>query len=306
MATRKTTGSWSWEAGGSTCTKKGGDSLAGRYNLFSLWPLTLAELGGRRRSLKDFRSDPARPVSEEGLQDLWERLGRLSGFPEPFLAKKPEIYRRWSSTYHQQLIREDIRDATDLKRIDDLEALAFLLPSRVGSPLSMESLSRDIEVSFKSIRSWIETLERFYICFRIYPWSRKIVRGLKKQGKLYLYDAPQIESRAALFENMVAMELRRAVSMWNEWGWSAFDIFYVRDKDGNEADFLLTENRKPFLLIEAKESETDAAGPLLKFQSQLKIPALQLVNRAGIYRRFARNGMPVTIVSAPRWLAGLP
>jgi predicted AAA+ superfamily ATPase len=286
--------------------QKGGDSLAGRYYLMSLWPLTLAELGGRRRSFAEFRRDLLAPVPEEGLQSLWEKLHSLSGFPEPYLSGSVETYRRWSNAYHQQLIREDIRDATDLKRLDDLEALSLLLPSRVGNPLSMESLARDIEVSFKSIRSWIEVFERFFICFRLQPWSERIARGLKKQSKLYLYDYPQIEPSAARFENMVALELRRAVSTWNEWGWGTFDLFFVRNKDGQEADFLLTERRKPLLLIEAKESDVEISDALMKFQSRLQVPALQLVNRSGIYRRFSQGQQAVAVMSAGRWLAGLP
>ena len=290
-----------------TLYQKGGDSLAGRYFPFSLWPLTLAELANRRRSLTDLKHDPlGTPESTEGLDALWDRLATLGGFPEPYLSASQDHYRRWSSSYAQQLIREDIRDATDIKRLDDVETLAFLLPPRVGSPLSIERLSGELEVSFNTTKAWIETFERFFLCFRLRPWVGKIYRGLKKQSKLYLYDYPQIESSAARFENMVALELKRAVSLWNEWGWGSYDLFYVRNKDGAECDFLLTEHRKPWLLIEVKEAETDLAPALVKFQDQLQIPALQLVNRPGICRRFKRGALEVGILSAPHWLSGLP
>ena len=105
---------------------------------------------------------------------------------------------------------------------------------------------------------------------------------------------------------MMVLELRRATSYWNEWGWGAFDLFYVRNKDGQEVNFLITERRKPWLLIEVKESETDLAPALAKFQDQLKVPALQLVNRPGITRRFKRGFLDVGILTASYWLAGLP
>jgi predicted AAA+ superfamily ATPase len=287
--------------------QKGGDSMAGRYFLFSLWPLTLAELAARRRSLEEFRRDPmGTPESSPDIEALWKKLSQISGFPEPYLSGSEDHYRRWSSAYAQQLIREDIRDATELKRLDDVEALSLLLPSRIGSPLSIESLSRDLEVSFNSVRSWIEVFERFFLCFRLQPWAGKVHRALKKQTKLYLFDYPQIESSSARFENMVALELRRAVSYWSEWGWGAFDLFYVRNRDGHEVDFLITERRKPWLLIEVKESEVDLAPALAKFQDQLRVPALQLVNRPGIARRFKRASLDVGILTASHWLAGLP
>jgi predicted AAA+ superfamily ATPase len=216
------------------------------------------------------------------------------------------VYRRWSSSYHQQLVREDIRDATDLKQLDDLEALSLLLPAKAGSPLSIESLARDIEVSFKSVQAWIEVLERFYLCFRVRPWHHKIARSLKKQAKLYLYDYPQVESPAVRFENMVAVELWRAVSHWNEWGWGVYALWYIRNKDGQEVDFLITERRRPWLLIEAKEAETEVAPALRKFQERLKIPALQLVNRPGVSRRDRRGGRDISVRTASDWLSGLP
>ena len=287
--------------------QKGGDSLAGRYFLFSLWPLTIAELAGSQRTLTAFRQDPlGMPRAQPELEALWKRLSELSGFPEPYLSDNADHYRRWSSAYAHQLVREDIRDATDIKRLDDLEALSLLLPSRVGSPLSIESLARDLEVSFNTVRSWIEAFERFFLCFRLRPWAGKIQRGLKKQTKLFLMDYPQIESSAARFENMVALELQRAVSYWNEWGWGTFDLFYVRNKDGQEVDFLITERRRPRLLIETKESDTEFAPALARFQDQLQVPALQLVNRPGIARRFKRGSLEAGILTATQWLAGLP
>jgi predicted AAA+ superfamily ATPase len=287
--------------------QKGGDSLAGRYFLFSLWPLTVAELANHRRELDEFRRDPLRmPEASSEVESIWTRLSQLSGFPEPYLSDSPAHYVRWSSAYAHQLIREDIRDATELKRLDDVEALSLLLPSRVGNPLSIESLARDLEVSFNTVSSWLEVFERFFLCFRLRPWAPKIQRSLKKQAKLFLMDYAQIESSSARFENMVALELQRAVSHWNDWGWGAFGLFYVRDKDGHEVDFLITERRKPWLLIEAKESETDLAPALTRFQDQLQIPALQLVNRPGIARRFKRGTLDATVATASQWLSGLP
>ena len=286
--------------------QKGGDSLAGRYFLFSLWPLTMAEMGGRQRTIAEFRADPlGKPAARRDDNAIWTRLSHLSGFPEPYLSDSADHYRRWSSAYAHQLVREDIRDATEIKRLDDVEALSLLLPSRVGSPLSIESLSRDLEVSFNTVRAWVEVFERFFLCFRLRPWTSKIQRGLTKQTKLFLMDYPQIESSAARFENMVALELRRAVSSWNEWGWGTFDLFYVRNRDGQEVDFLITERRKPMLLVETKESETDLAPALARFQDYLHVPAVQLVNRPGISRRFRRGPLEAAVLTASQWLAGL-
>jgi len=286
--------------------QRGGDSLAGRYFQFTLWPFTLAELAGRRRSFRDFLKDPLEVPDATGLERTWKRLSKLSGFPEPYLSGRETVYRRWASGYRQQLIREDIRNATEIKNIDDTDALFSLLPSKVGSPLSMDSLARDLQVSFNSIRDWLAVFEAFFLVFRISPWTQKISRAIVKEKKLYCYDPASVSLPAARFENMVALELFRAVSNWNELGLGDFELHYVRNRQKEEVDFLISKEKMPFLLVETKTAEEHPAKSLLRFQTMLDVPAVQLVDRPGL-RQIRSNGkQQVLVVTASHWLAGLP
>ena len=108
--------------------------MAGRYLLFHLFPFTLAELGSVRRPYEDFAADPFAVNDSAGaaLRDTWDALGTFSGFPEPFIAARAATYARWSNTYARQLIREDIRDLTDVRSVTAMETLFHLLPSRIG------------------------------------------------------------------------------------------------------------------------------------------------------------------------------
>ncbi|MEA1900517.1 MAG: DUF4143 domain-containing protein, partial [Thermodesulfobacteriota bacterium] len=212
----------------------------------------------------------------------------------------------WSNTYRKQLLREDIRDLASLRSIENVEILFSLLPSRIGRPLSMASLARDIHVSFDSVRSWIEIFENFFMVFRIPPWSQKISRAITKEKKLYLFDYAGIESQAAKFENMVALELLRAISNWNDLGLGNFFLHYLRNREKEEVDFLLSNNHNPFLLIEAKLSDDHAAKSLIKFQKILNIPAVQLVNKSGICKLVSNNNLKIMIISADHWLSLLP
>ena len=137
--------------------------MAGRYYLFHLWPLTLAELGEMRTSLDRFLEEPLQVATlhAEEMKSIWDRLSRFSGFPEPYLAAKPSTYRRWSATYHRRLVREDIRDLTDIRAVEDMETLFYLLPSRVGAPLSIPSLAMDLKVAYNTLRNWLSIFERF-------------------------------------------------------------------------------------------------------------------------------------------------
>ena len=288
--------------------RKGGDSLAGRYLLFHLWPFTLAELAGRRPTLEQFWSHPLEVAADAAgtAESIWRRLARFSGFPEPYVREAPAAYRRWSAAYHSQLIREDIRDLTGIVSVGSVETLFSLLPERVGSLLSVTALAEDLKVAYNTVQSWLEALERLYLTFSIAPWSRRIVRATHKARKLYLLDYAAIEDRASRFENMVGLELLRAVTAWNDAGHGAFGLHFVRNKEKEEADFLITEQGRPRLLVEAKVGDRSPAPALMKFQRQLGVPAVQLIDEGDTYRRMVNDSHPVLVAPAWLWLTRLP
>lgn len=288
--------------------RKGGDSLAGRYFLFHLWPFTIAEMGKRNVTIDSFLNNPLQMTVREGdaLKETWKRLSELSGFPEPYLTNKPTSYRRWSNTYSQQLIREDIRDMTDVKAIHDIEILYTLLPSKVGSPVSVPSFVRDLKASYNTIQNWLSIFERFFLIFSIGSWSRKIARAIQKERKVYLWDTPRIKEPAARFENMVALELWRAVTAWNDMGHGLFSLHFIKNKDKQEVDFLIANEHEPFLLVEAKLTDTQPSPALRKFQHALKVPAVQLTDEEGGYRLLTNEDQHILVAPAYQWLSQLP
>ncbi len=287
--------------------QKGGDSLAGRYFQFNLWPLTLAELIGKRLPFQMFLKDPLQTVAADMNADmLWEQMSRLSGFPEPYLSGSESIYRRWSQNYRQQIIREDIRNLTGIKNLDEVEVLFSLLPGRVGSPLSVASMARDLQISPTTAQAWVRTLESFYMVFLIKPWTKKIARAITKERKLYLFDYAEIPSPGAKFENMVALELLRAVSNWNDLGLGRFDLHYLRNREKEEVDFVISESQAPVLLVEAKLSDANLSPTLAKFQNLLKVPAIQLVQGTDTCKVITNGDQKILVTNATRWLPSLP
>lgn len=288
--------------------RKGGDSLAGRYFLHRLFPLTIAELGTTpRRTLEDFLSAPDElPAAAAASWDAWSALERLSGFPEPFSSGDESFYRRWAQTYRNQVIREDIRDLTQVHQVSRIETLAALLRERVGGLLSTNALREDMKTAFDTVKNWLEILQNFYLVFLLTPWSGSLARGLRKEPKLYFYDWAAVPDPAARFENLVAVHLLRAVTAWSEAGAGEFSLHFVRDREKSEVDFLLVRGKDPLVLIEAKLSETEPAPALIKMRKALGIPAIQLVNVPGISRKAAGKGEGILVASAERWLAGLP
>ncbi|MBI5024524.1 MAG: ATP-binding protein [Candidatus Omnitrophica bacterium] len=290
-------------------SRKAGDSLAGRFLKFHIFPLTLAELSGRRKALRDFVDHPLAgfdgPAAKEtarAFESLWE----FSGFPEPFMKARKDFWTAWSTAYGHQIVRDDLRTVADLRNLDVVETLFALVPSRVGSPLSMNNLAGDLQVAFETVKNWLLLFDSFYLTFRLSPWTAKISRSILKEKKIYLFNFPVIEDDSARFENLAALEFLRAVETWNDRGFGKFSLHYLRNKDKQEVDFLLAEGNRPFLLIETKLSDEAPAANLRAFQNLLNIPAVQLIKKEGVKKVYKNGKNDILVVTAHRWLSSLP
>ena len=73
-----------------------------------------------------------------------------------------------------------------------------------------------------------------------------------------------------------------AVTLWNDAGYGAFSLHFIRDKEKREVDFLIADERKPLLLVETKLYGTSPPESLVRFQNTLGVPAVQLVNSSAL------------------------
>ncbi|HAK97192.1 MAG TPA: AAA family ATPase [Planctomycetes bacterium] len=277
-----------------------GESLFGRHELLRLHPFSVGEL--THGELRPPPGDWLRPGDARPQPGTWARLERSSGFPEPYTRDDILQKRRWSNRRRTLLVEEDVGDLSQIRALTLLEHLALLLPSRVGSPLSVNGLREELGVAHATAGVWLDVLERLYYCFRIPPYHRRVARSLRKERKLYLWDWTDIEDPGARFENMVAAHLLKAVHAWSDVGYGAFDLRYWRDKDGNEVDFVVTERGRPLVIFECRAADAAFSKPLCGLAARLGgIPHVQLVASfdGDVTRRGGR------IVQADRYLANL-
>ncbi len=247
--------------------RRGGDSLMGRYFLYRIHPLSVAELK-HDEICEDLLRKPERPDSVQ-----WETLFRFGGFPEPFSRADTRFYNRWQNLRLEQLFKEDIRNLEQVQDIAQLELLAFQIRSYASKQLSYNSLANKVRISDPTVRRWIRILEQFYYCFTLTPYSQNVARSILKEPKVYLRDWSMVDDPGARVENFLACHLLKAVEFWNDAGLGSFALHYVRDKEQREVDFLIVKDRIPWILIEAKKSASDGLNPALGyFQKQLKVP----------------------------------
>ncbi len=281
--------------------RKGGDSLQGRYHHYRLHPFSYREALGERTGDVPTPKEELR-IPSKGRQDLVASLLEFGGFPEPFLAQSTRVLRRWQRERLDRFFREDVRELEAIRDLSSIEHLADLLPERVGSPLSLNALREDLEVSHRAITHWIEILDRLYHVVRVRPFTGPRVRALKRMPKIYLWDWSLVPEPAARFENLVALHLLKMCHYLSDREGHRVDLHYLRDRHGREVDFLVTSDRKPWFAVEAKLSETRVDPALNYFGERLAIPWLYQLTLSET-RDFVERG--VRVLPASRFLAAL-
>lgn len=255
--------------------KKGGDSLMGRYFSYRLHQLSLAELERVDASalLDNIPSTTLRvdllekeinkPFQSED-QDF-EKLLKNGGFPEPFIKNEPKFLNRWKTLRQEQLIKEDIRDLSRIQELGQIELLAEILRHQAGQLTNYSNLANKVNVSSNTIRRWIKTLQGFFYCFTIQPWSKNIPRSLIKEPKTYLWDWINVDEEGSRAENLIASHLLKAVHYWTDCGLGQYALWFIRDKEKREVDFLVSRDKKPWFLVEVKLSQKEEISKNLKF-----------------------------------------
>ena len=282
--------------------RRGGDSLLGRYFYYRLHPFSLAEGLEKLNIVKPMEEIPIDGIMSDAGK-VFAALMKFGGFPEPFLKQSEKDWRRWHSNRLERLIKEDIRDLENLRDLSAMQILVDILPSKVGSLLSLNSLREDISVAHKTIANWMDILERFYYHFRIYPYAHKKIKSLKKEPKLYLWDWSEInDNDGARLENIVASHLLKLCHYLHDVDGYKTDLHFLRDIDGREVDFLVTSDGKPWFAVEVKSSAKDISKTLNYFGAKLDIPFLyQVVDERDIDVRQDN----VRILSAEKFLQSL-
>ena len=245
--------------------KKGGDSLMGRYFPYRLHQLSIAKLQRVELSGKEI-NEPFQSKSND-----FEKLLKNGGFPEPFIKNDPKFLNRWKTLRQEQLIREDIRDLSRIQELGQIEILAEILKHQSGQLTNYSSIAKKVNVSSDTIRRWIKTLQSFFYCFTVQPWSKNIPRSLIKEPKIYLWDWINVEEEGSRVENLVASHLLKAVHFWTDCGFGQYDLWFIRDKEKREVDFLVSQDKKPWFLIEVKlSSKGGISKNLAYFQDKIK------------------------------------
>ena len=267
-----------------------GESLAGRYFPLRMHPLSVHEL---------CTLSPEKPSASAAFEQLLAR----GGFPEPCLNSDAIDAARWRKQYYEGMVRDDILEFSRLHEVAAMRLFVELLRTRVGSPLSLAAIARDLHLAPVTLKRYLDILEALYIVFTIKPWHKNIARATQHMPKVYFFDSGLVKGDAGtLFENIAANHLLK----YSEWQQDALgkevELHYIRTKDEAEIDFALRDGDELTHLIECKISDIKPHRALVRFASEApQARAIQLVQDAP-HQMVLGN---ITVCPAAQWLFNL-
>lgn len=244
------------------------DSLAGRMEIHTLWPLSQGEIAGRQENFitsifsKDFQKVRTR-LSADELVDII----LAGGYPEVLVRSSFERQKKWFSSYLTTILEKDIRDLAQIEGLVELPRLLQLFAARCASLLNLSEVSRSTGVAATTLKRYLALLEKTYLLVFVPPWSKNLGKRLVKAPKVYLndtgllthlvdFDKDRLLKNRAFFghvlENFVVMELKKQMT----WSKQRCSMFHYRTHGGQEVDIILEAPDSRVVAIEIKMSKT--------------------------------------------------
>lgn len=292
------------------------ESLAGRVAIVNLLgfsnrerhrlDLDLPPFLPTRSCLAKREASGGRTALRRVYRDIW-----LGSFPA-LIAGAVRDRDLFYSSYLQTYLQRDVRDLSQVG--DETAFLRFLraCAARTAQMLNLSELARDADVSVNTAKSWLSILRTSLQVHLLEPYHSSITKRLVKRPKLYFLDtglcayltewssAQTLEAGAmsgAIFETHVLAELLK--SWWHRGRQP--QVYYYRDKDGKEIDFLFLVDRF-FHPMEAKKSATPRRGwigtfdRLGQFEQQIGEGGVLCMSRKLVPLTSAHMAIPVGLI----------
>lgn len=219
------------------------ESLAGRARILNLYALSANELNqaGLLKNKKDL-------LWKGGFPEIWaENLDATDFFED----------------YIQTYLERDLKEVLNVSNLRDFRRFLTILAIRVGQLINYTEISKDLGVSNNTIKAWVNALEVSGLIILLPPYYNNLGKRLIKTPKLYFCDNGLV---SALLNINSLQTFEKSPHLGNIWENFVFtelikedfksgkDLFFYRDQNGVEIDFILEKNGEIYL-IEAKYSE---------------------------------------------------
>ena len=188
----------------------------------------------------------------EGVIAVKERLPKrliYGSYPDVLYGALPQekALRELAESY----LYKDVLEIEGLRKPAVLQKLLTALALQVGSEVSYNELSRTVGVDSKTIKKYIDILEKCFIVFRLNSYSRNLRTELTKGKKIYFYD---LGIRNAILSNFSPIDMRMDIgALWenffivermkyNHYADRAVNTYFWRTSDKQEIDYIEESN----------------------------------------------------------------
>jgi hypothetical protein len=246
------------------------DSLAGRMEVLTLWPLSGAELAGQPEcNLADilFNGElseltPAHPERNVLVDKLL-----AGGFPEAVERTAARRRSSWFDNYIQAILYRDVRELAHIEQLTEIPNLLNLLANRSASLLNLAELSRSTDLSQTTLKRYFTLLETLFLVYRLPAWARNPGKRLVKAPKVFLPDsgllahllgldevslAERLGLPGSLVETYVLSELLKHLTFSEQ----RLSLWHYRTQGNIEVDFILENRQGSISGIEVKASHS--------------------------------------------------
>jgi len=241
------------------------DSLAGRMQALTLWPLSQGEISGKRESFLGILLGSGKHswgASSEKGADIWDRM-LVGGYPEPVGRATSERRRAWHASYITTILQRDVRDLAAVEGLTAFPRLLAVLASRAAQPLGASDVSRELSMPYSTLRRYLALLEATFLVHLVPAWSANQGQKFVKAPKLLMADTGSMAYltgaspdrlredptlRGRMLENFVIMELLKQAG----WQKEPPALFHFRTHTGDEVDLVIEDARGRVSGIEVK------------------------------------------------------
>ena len=251
------------------------ESLAGRIEILTLWPLSQAEIQGTNPRFVDSLFADDSPVKRyAGIPaatraDIVARVVR-GGYPEP-MSRQPARRSKWFESYLITILQRDVRDLANIEGLTHMPRLLAILAARTSSLLNISDISRTANIPYSTLSRYLALLETTYLVRTVPAWSGNLTTRLIKSPKIVLNDTGLAshllglsEARllqepshlGGLLENFVTMEVLKDIGSSE----SNPTLYHWHTANREEVDLLLELLDGRLVGIEVKASGTVGAG----------------------------------------------
>jgi predicted AAA+ superfamily ATPase len=243
------------------------ESLAGRVDLITLWPLTVGELtDGHDDFVERAFAGPDRLLEHRGATPSrieYLELVCRGGYPE-VQSMTDRARRRWFERYIETVLRREVETATDLRRFDALVRMARLMVATTGSELFLTRLAAELGIDRSTAETYEPWIETTFLVHRVPAWSRKLASKVVRRPKIHVCDTglaaavlgrdsaalarPTEPATGPLVESFVLAEIAKQLT----WTSAPARLHHVRESGGLEVDGLLEAADGRVIAVEVK------------------------------------------------------